>query len=153
MKEFFCSDIIYNLGKILLNIPASHQLSCQKRMDVPFPNFTSMPSSIIDRILEVSASLLSNCDQVPSLAFLNVFDEAFSPLISYTDIRILFHRVLSDSEKRHHHLNNNIKFSCILFPTPTPPNSLRSSTFSHLIVGHPIFSALDSFAPPQKNLL
>ena len=152
MKEFFFSDIAYSLGKILLSIPVSHQLSCQKRTEVSFPTFMIMPSSIIDLILDVFASLLSSCDHVPSFTFLNISDEAF-PLISCTDMRIFFHRLSSDSENRHHHLNNNIKFLCIIFPTPRPPNSFGSSIFAHLIVGHPIFPPLDSFAPPQKNLL
>ena len=123
MKEFFCKDIKYNLGKILFSTPASHHLSCQKRTELPLPIFDSIPSSMMDLTLAVSISFFINWAHVPSVTLLKASDEAFRHLICCTDIRIFFHRGLSDYENRHHHLNNKIRFLCIILPTPRPPIS------------------------------
>ena len=135
MNRFFCDDIENSLGKVLFNGPGSHHLSCQNRIEFPLPTFKLIPSSMIVLIFEVAASFFILWDHVPFSAFLKISDEAFSPLISYTDIRILFHRALSDSEYRHHHLNNKIRFLYMILPTPRLPRSFGSSIEDHLTIG------------------
>ena len=148
--EFFCSDIANSLGNIPFKIHVSHHLSSQNLTEFPFPTLRSIPSSTIVLTLTVSESLFIKEDHVPSLTFLNIFDEALAPLISWADWRIFFHRVLSDSENRHHHLNSRIRFLCVMFPTPRPPISLGSSISDQVNIGQLLFSL---FVPPQKNLL
>ena len=86
MNMFFCVDIENNLGKARFSGPDSHHLSFQKRIEFPLPTFRIIPCSKIDRIFEVSPSFVIIWDHVPFFAFLKFSEEAFSPLISYTDI-------------------------------------------------------------------
>lgn len=103
-------DNANNQGNIPFRIPTSHQLSCQKRIEIPLHTLRVIPSSTIDLIFEVSASLLNIQLQSPSLTPQKAFVEALRPLILCTDKRILFQRVLSASENRHHYLNKRIRF-------------------------------------------
>ena len=86
------------MGKLLLAGPDHTIYRAKKRIEFPLPTLKIIPSSIAVLIFEVMTSVFIIWAHVPSLAFLKFTEDAFRPLSSYIDMRILFHRVLFDSE-------------------------------------------------------